>query len=110
MGWLFAQVWMLCVVAFLAGAAVTWLVFVVPRRGRPAHGHPHTPVPVWAASHRPRAKPEPPPPPPKPPPPPPVDPALAELDTGRIPRAGTGTAASQALDALSAPNEEPDKE
>jgi hypothetical protein len=108
MGWLFAQVWILCVVAFLAGAAVTWLVFVVPLRGRPAYGPAHPPVPVWAATHRPRQK-EPPPAPPKEPPPPPVDPALSALDTGGIPRISTGTAATNALDELGAPGGERDK-
>jgi hypothetical protein len=111
-GWLFAQVWILCVAAFLAGAAVTWLVFVPPRRGRSGHGHGvgHAPARVWAAYHRSREEDVPPPEPPKPPPPRPVDPALAELDSGRIPRARTGTAASEALDALNTPKEERDKD
>lgn len=107
MGWLFAQVWLLCVIAFLAGAVVTWLVFVLPLRG-PAHP-PYTPVPAWAATHRPRTKEPPPAAPPTEPPPPPVDPALSGLDTGRIPRVGTGTAAAGALDALGAPRSEPEK-
>lgn len=31
MGRLFAEIWMLCVVSFLAGAVLTWLVFFRPR-------------------------------------------------------------------------------
>lgn len=107
MGWLFGQVWILCLVAFLAGAAVTWIAFVRPRRdaGQTAGSVPGwTPVPEWvsgggtarversaAAVQR----------PPAPPAGPPVDPALAALDTGGPrPAAGTGVTATGALDRL----------
>ncbi|AEA27681.1 hypothetical protein ACFQ34_23575 [Pseudonocardia benzenivorans] len=32
MAWLFGEVWLLCLVAFLLGAAITWVAFVVPAR------------------------------------------------------------------------------
>lgn len=32
MAWFVAQVWVLCAVAFLLGAAVTWVLFVRPQR------------------------------------------------------------------------------
>ena len=50
MTWLFAQVWVLFLVAFLLGAAATWLAFVRPLRA--AARRPREPVPTppqaWA--------------------------------------------------------------
>jgi hypothetical protein len=47
MGWLFGQVWILCAIAFLAGALVTWLVFVRPARRPPvARGDRPSPRPA----------------------------------------------------------------
>ncbi|MBN9108919.1 MAG: hypothetical protein J0I34_09065 [Pseudonocardia sp.] len=49
MAWLFGQVWLLCLVAFLLGAAVTWVAFVVPARRasrrRPLVDHEWNPTP-----------------------------------------------------------------
>lgn len=94
MGWLFTQVWVLCAVAFLAGAAVTWLVFVRPVQ-RPAHGPPAgagavarlaDPWPERGPAGPPRV----------------VDPALSALDRGDGARRGppAGVVASGALDEL----------
>lgn len=104
MGWLFGQVWLLCVVAFLAGAAVTWLAFVRPQRGAVpsnARGETWMPVPGWASGGEPAgreaaATPAPPVGPPA------ADPALAALDLGREPRSGPGpgVTATGALDML----------
>ncbi|HXV93798.1 MAG TPA: hypothetical protein VD813_10900 [Pseudonocardia sp.] len=98
MAWLFAQVWALCVMAFLLGSLATWVAFVLPlRRARR-----ETEV----------AGPSPPPPPPDPVPaaaeltPRPVaaaDPALSALDTRPatgLPAPGIGAAATGALDLL----------
>jgi hypothetical protein len=84
MWWLVGQVWLLCAIAFLAGAGVTWLVFVrpaVPLRPTVLPG-PAGMAP-WSG----------PPPSPRPANPPsidqqepflpPVDPALAVLDQER---------------------------
>lgn len=118
MGWLFTQVWVLCAVAFLAGAAVTWLVFVRPVH-RPAHGRPAGAGAVariadpWP-EHAPvgRAGPDPEPDPPRV-----VDPALSALDRGDGARRGpsAGVVASGALDELgvtgpgpAVPDEPPD--
>ena len=94
-----AQVWFLCVIAFLAGSAVTWLLFV---RGRPRmRAHPlFRPAPPrihHQAASLPRiehaAPPE---------PPPPAEPALANLDTHRNEPAARrpGSSAAGALDRL----------
>jgi hypothetical protein len=105
MGWLFAQVWILCVVAFLAGAGVTWVLFVVPqRRTRPARRAGSEEPGAWTAdpwagrAGDAREPVDPPAPPPA------VDPALSALDSlgrdrvRRVPSAGT--AATGALDLL----------
>lgn len=101
MAWFFVQVWVLCLVAFLLGAAVTWLAFVRPlRRRRDEESWPE--LPTWPRG---RAVPAPPVPRPAPEPapgPPPTNPALAVLDvpgTRRHPD-GHGTAATDALDRL----------
>lgn len=97
MGWLFVQVWLLCLVAFLAGAAVTWLFFVHPARRTAAAAPAEPAAPV--------------PPDPGPEPAPAVDdepavglfePALSALDRRDGLRRGqsAGTAAADALDAL----------
>jgi hypothetical protein len=98
----FAQVWFLCAIAFLAGSAVTWLLFV---RGRPrARAHPlYRPAPPrihHQAASLPRieqaaAPAE---------PPPPSEPALANLDTHRNEAAARrpGSSAAGALDRLGA--------
>lgn len=97
MAWFVAQVWVLCAVAFLLGAAVTWLLFVRPlRRARPPEP---APEPVTAAV--PVAAPAAPPAPPEDPPVPPVDPALAALDTPPVgPPERPGHRARAALDLL----------
>ncbi|HEY4420297.1 MAG TPA: hypothetical protein VGN22_12300 [Pseudonocardia sp.] len=111
MWWLVGQVWLLCAVAFLAGAGVTWLVFVrpaVPLRPTvlpgptgmaPWSGPPPSPRP---ANPAPTEQPE--------PLRPAVDPALAVLDHERevarhereLARRGRdiGAAAAAALDGL----------
>lgn len=104
MGWLFVQVWVLCVLSFVAGAAVTWLAFVRPRRGgAPAGGPSWTPVPVWASARR-GAIPERPDPvvPIAPTAGPAADPALAALDARSSERqpAGSRATAASALDQL----------
>lgn len=116
MGWLFGQVWVLCVIAFLAGAAVTWLVFVRPQRGA-AHstvaGTRWTPRvrtdSDWESAHaaaRALTNPQPPPPTPAAVP---VDPALAAIDdrTDLFHRVGPGVTASGALDLLGVAKPEP---
>ena len=104
MWWLVGQVWLLCAVAFLAGAGVTWLVFVRPAVPlRPTILPGPTGMAPWSGK----------PPPPRPAPPtpteqqeplrPPVDPALAVLDHERElarRRRGIGAAAAAALDGL----------
>lgn len=98
MGWLFVQVWVLCVLAFLAGAAATWLAFVRPRRvDVPADGPTWTPVPAWA-SRRTAAIPTlaEPTTPISPAVSSPVDPALAALDA----RDPEGTSAGPAITAI----------
>ena len=94
----FAQVWFLCAIAFLAGSAVTWLLFV---RGRPRYpAHPlyrAAPRPAHRAPRWPRPEPLAPTEPP-----PPAEPALANLDThGNEPAARQpGSSAAGALDRL----------
>lgn len=104
MGWLFVQVWLLCVVSFLLGAVVTWLLWVLPARRvqAPPAGRPWTLGPSWTGPPPPSADAEPSPPPPAGTRPgPPVDPALAGLDSrAEPPPAGLGTAATGALDLL----------
>jgi hypothetical protein len=97
---LFVRVWFLCALAFLAGSAVTWLLFVRAPRRRPLPPLTAPPVPRTAngTASTPRsvraAPPE--------PPPPPVEPALANLDTrGRVPTPRrAGSSAAGALDRL----------
>ncbi|HLU56412.1 MAG TPA: hypothetical protein VKZ81_13200 [Pseudonocardia sp.] len=96
----FGQVWFLCVLAFLAGSAVTWLLFVRPHRRRTAHPlfRPAPPRILHAAAGplRRTRRPEP------PEPPAPSEPALANLDThGREPTTRRpGSSAAGALDRL----------
>jgi hypothetical protein len=96
----FAQVWFLCVIAFLAGSGVTWLLFVRGRPRRPAHSlfRPAPPRIQHRAASRPRPEPVAPPAPP----PPPVERALANLDThGNEPATRhPGSSAAGALDRL----------
>ncbi|OLT11519.1 hypothetical protein BJF78_05045 [Pseudonocardia sp. CNS-139] len=101
--WLFAQVWLLCAVAFLAGAAATWLAFVRPRRPGPAGGgHPRRRPADWLTAAP--GTPERPPLPATPPAP--VEPAIAVLDTRRGPTPRrTGTSAADALDELGVPTQ-----
>lgn len=78
----FAQVWMLCLLAFLLGALVTWLAFARPRRApvQPVPPQPAAPLdPVQAA----QAPPTPIPGVPRHARPGTAHPALAELDTAR---------------------------
>ncbi|WP_232667577.1 hypothetical protein [Pseudonocardia sp. TRM90224] len=122
MVWLIGQVWVLCVIAFLAGSAVTWLMFVRPlRAAEPPVGHAEwAPLPVFKSREEtPQEGRQAPAQPPStmPPPPlqrreesrpaaPPVDPALAALDvteTGELPvvdRQGPAASANDALDRL----------
>ena len=94
----FAQVWFLCAIAFLAGSAVTWLLFVRGRPRRPAH-------PLYRAAPRPAQHRAGTPRPERLAPteaPPPAEPALANLDThGSEPTARRpGSSAAGALDRL----------
>lgn len=95
MAWLFGQVWVLCVVSFLLGAGLTWLL--VSRRDPVT-----APPPVAQAAVPPPAEPAPPRPEVPPPPPArPVDPALSALDSRDDPPVtGVGRAATGALDGL----------
>jgi hypothetical protein len=97
---LFAQVWFLCAISFLAGSAVTWLLFVRRPRRRPAPPPTTAPAPRAAsriASTR-RHVPAEPPEPPRPP----AEPALANLDTHRREPTARhpGSSAAGALDRL----------
>jgi hypothetical protein len=95
----FAQVWFLCAIAFLAGSAVTWLLFV---RGRPRHpAHPLYRAAPRPAQHRAATSPRPDPVAP-PEAPPPAEPALANLDTHRSDHTTRrpGSSAAGALDRL----------
>ncbi|TWF78191.1 hypothetical protein FHX44_114110 [Pseudonocardia hierapolitana] len=97
----FARVWFLCAIAFLAGSAVTWLLFV---RGRPQHrSHPlFRPAPP-RIQHRAAGLPRIEPAAPTAPPPAPAEPALANLDTHRnepTTRRRLGSSAAGALDRL----------
>ncbi|WP_300007318.1 hypothetical protein [Pseudonocardia sp.] len=107
MAWLLAQVWVLCAVAFLLGAGVTWLLFVRPRQ-RPMAGYPGRSVPP----HEPGPGPDLPQrrPQPEMPSGPAVDPALSALDgttLGMPPVPRVGTRASGALDLLGVARREP---
>jgi hypothetical protein len=111
MVWLFGQVWTLLLVAFLLGALLTWVAFVVPLR-RAARRTPGSDAvwspPPWYPTGRASTPQVPAPEPPRtrPPEPPgilaPADPALAELDQRRISarRLSTGAAAAGALEDL----------
>lgn len=96
-----AQVWVLCAVAFLLGAGVTWVLFVRPQRQQP--------VPVVAAPPPvappalPRRVVRRPAPPATDPTAPSTDPALTALDAPAVGPSrgqGTGARASDALDRL----------
>lgn len=104
MGWLFVQVWVLCVVAFLLGSLVTWLLFVVPARraGAPPAGEPWALGPSWTGPAQAQADggPPPVPPPSGSRPGPAVDPALSGLDSRPEPPPRLGAAATGALDLL----------
>jgi len=96
--WFVAQVWVLCAVAFLLGAGVTWLLFVRPLRRRAPAGAPGRPPRAAAADPDPVAPPE-----PEPQAGPTADRALASLDTppfGAASTPGAGVRASGALDLL----------
>lgn len=95
MAWFVAQVWVLCALAFLLGAAVTWLLYVRPlRMQRPE------PAPVVAAAGA-ALTPVEPQPPAQEPAATPALPALAALDTPPpASTRGTGIRASGALDLL----------
>lgn len=95
----FAQVWFLCAIAFLAGSAVTWLLFV---RGRPRQpAHPLYRAAPRPAQHRAATSPRPdleaPAEAPRP-----AEPALANLDTHRSDPTTRhpGSSAAGALDRL----------
>ncbi len=96
---LFGQVWVLCVVAFLAGAAVTWLVFArQPRLPQLPPPPPPTEMARWAPEPAEEHVARPPRPPDRPLP---VEPALANLDTHRdVSPRHAGSAAAGALDRL----------
>jgi hypothetical protein len=107
MVWQFAQVWLLCTISFLAGAGVTWLLFMrQPRRVPPPRpstgptGVAHWAADPWADRREEPSAPEQPSQPASPGPP--VEPALANLDTRGTapPPRPTGTAAASALDML----------
>lgn len=105
MGWLFVQVWVLCVVAFLLGSLVTWLLFVRPARRAdpPPGGQPWALGPSWTDPPQARVDRElaTVPPPSEPPPAPAVDPALSGLDSRpEQPSPRLGAAATGALDLL----------
>lgn len=100
MAWFVAQVWVLCAVAFVLGAGVTWLLFVRPLRARPPAAAPPVVAPT---TEQVRPVTAPPPAPEAPPAAPAVDPALAALDTpplGTPRQPGAGVRASGALDLL----------
>jgi hypothetical protein len=96
----FARVWFLCAIAFLAGSAVTWLLFVRGRPQRRSHPlfRPAPPRIQHRAAGLPRIEPAAPPPPP----PAPAEPALANLDTHRKEPTTRhpGSSAAGALDRL----------
>lgn len=96
---LFAQMWALELVAFLLGAAVTWLVFVRPaRRAATRAAAPPVPVPpAWASA--PSADPLPAPRAPEPAAPT-ADPALAELDAHARHARRSGLYAADVLEQL----------
>jgi hypothetical protein len=98
--WFFVQVWALCLVAFLLGAALTWLTFVRPlRRDRRSERVDWPELPAWPAARSPVETPSPVAPAPRPGPA--TDPALSTLDGsgGRGPD-GPGMAALDALDQI----------
>jgi hypothetical protein len=96
---LFAQMWALELMAFLLGAAVTWLVFVRPARAAAARAaaQPAPVPPAWASApsedQLPAARaPE--------PPGPTADPALAELDAHARHARRSGLVAADVLEQL----------
>lgn len=96
MAWFVAQVWVLCALAFLLGAGVTWLLFVRPRaaqqRSEPWPRQPEAPRAVPPHEVPPR---------PEEPAGPPTVPALAVLDTPPMQvQPGIGARASGTLDQL----------
>lgn len=90
-----AQVWVLCVIAFLLGSGVTWALFVRPLRAARAAVPPPQPPARAAAAPPPAAE-----PPAAPPPAPAVDPALTALDGVLRPTPPPGIRAVGALDLL----------
>jgi hypothetical protein len=112
MWWLVGQVWLLCAVAFLAGAGVTWLVFVRPAVPlRPTILPGPTGMAPWSGPAPPTRAASPAPiEEDQEPPRPPADPALAVLDHEREVaqrerelarrRRSIGAAAAAALDGL----------
>ena len=112
MAWLFGQVWLLCLVAFVLGSAATWVAFVVPARRTPTVDHgwhpaatPPAGAPLVATGAPPRA----------PEPQRPIqdlDSALAAIDSWKGPPVrGTavGDAATGALDDLGVGRPEPER-
>jgi hypothetical protein len=97
MAWLFAQMWMLELAAFLLGAAATWVAFVRPARAA-ARAAAQAPPPGWVPEPAP-TEPEP-APPTRPPDPAPASPALAELDAHARHARRSGLLASGALDEM----------
>lgn len=91
-----AEVWVLCLIAFLIGSGVTWLLFVRPLRARAA---PPPPAPAAddPAPTPPRSTPD---PQSGPPAPPAVDPALSALHGAQRPEQRPGRRAAGALDLL----------
>jgi hypothetical protein len=105
-GWLLAQVWVLCAVAFLLGAGVTWLLFVRPRQ-RPMSRYPGRSVPPQVPDAGPDVAPQ---RDAEVPAVPAADPALAALDgptLGLPPVRGAGARATGALDLLGVARPDP---
>ncbi|MDT7613040.1 MAG: hypothetical protein QOF00_487 [Pseudonocardiales bacterium] len=105
MAWFFVQVWVLCLVAFLLGAAATWLAFVRPLRQARDTTSAWPEMSTWPAADEPPAAPSPrvEPEPLQPPPGPPTNSALAAVDPQGLPRRqgpGVGVTATGALDRL----------
>lgn len=101
----FVQVWVLCVVAFLVGAAATWLAFVRPLRRERDVTSSWPVLHAWPADQETRPVPAARPTPERlrPPAGPPTDPALAVVDRRGLPRQhARGAGAGGALDGLAA--------
>lgn len=121
MAWLFGQVWLLCLVAFLLGAAATWVTFVAPARRagrrRPTVDHAWNPTPPTGVRqpHPVHTRPAGQEPPSTPPPGVPLgslNSALAALDAWNVPsgvRPGTAKEATSALERLGVGSQPPDE-